>query len=69
MLAAWAASSPARFAWVSLDQIDNDPLQFWRCVVAALAMVEPALAAPAVPRLSAPVVSVVDEVLPTLVNR
>ena len=33
VLAEWAAArEDARFAWVSLDPADNEPLQFWRYV-------------------------------------
>jgi LuxR family transcriptional regulator, maltose regulon positive regulatory protein len=34
-------STPFRFAWLSLDSGDNDPLHFWRYVIAALQTVEP----------------------------
>jgi LuxR family transcriptional regulator, maltose regulon positive regulatory protein len=68
LLAEWATATGDRFAWVSLDRSDDEPLRFWRCVVAALAALEPALASTALRRLRAPVVSIVDEVLPVLVN-
>ncbi|MBV9000783.1 MAG: AAA family ATPase [Solirubrobacterales bacterium] len=69
VLAEWAASRrDARFAWVSLDPSDNDPLQFWRYVTAAIATVEPHQVQSAMRRLHSPVVSIADEVLPLLVN-
>ena len=68
-LAEWAASArEARFAWVSLDPGDDDELQFWRYVVSALAVVDPALADTAQRRLRSPVVGISDEILPALVN-
>jgi LuxR family maltose regulon positive regulatory protein len=67
-LAEWAAASPARFAWVSLDDGDNDPMRFWSYVVAAVERAAPELAGTAARRLSGPGVSIADEVLPVLVN-
>ena len=69
VLAEWAASCrDARFAWVSLDPSDNDPLQFWRYLSEAVASVEPHLVESAVRRLRSPVVAIADEILPGLVN-
>ena len=68
LLAEWVAGGGGPVAWVSLDPGDNDPLRFWRYVVAALASIEPALAATAERRLGAPVVSIGEEILPVLVN-
>ena len=42
-LAEWAAASPARFAWVSLDEGDDDPSRFWSYVVAAVESAAPEL--------------------------
>ena len=33
-----------RFAWVSLDPADNDPVRFWTYVVAALQKANPGIA-------------------------
>jgi LuxR family transcriptional regulator, maltose regulon positive regulatory protein len=68
LLAEWAqtAAADVRFAWVSLDGGDNEPLRFWRYAVAAIGSVAPAAAAAR--RLTAPVVSIGEEVLPVLVN-
>ena len=69
VLAEWARSSPdVGFAWVSLDAGDDETMRFWRYVVAAIAAVEPSLAATAQRRLRGPVVSISDEILPVLVN-
>jgi LuxR family transcriptional regulator, maltose regulon positive regulatory protein len=68
LLAEWATASVERFVWVSLDPGDDEPLRFWRAVVTALAAVEPSSAATALRRLQAPVVSIVDEILPVLIN-
>ena len=67
-LTEWAATSPARFAWVSLDAGDDDPARFWTYVVAAAENAAPELPGTAARRLRGPGVSIVDEVLPVLVN-
>lgn len=36
LLSAWAAQSPHPIAWLSLDELDNDPTRFWASVIAAL---------------------------------
>jgi LuxR family transcriptional regulator, maltose regulon positive regulatory protein len=40
----WAASIAAAVAWLSLDAADNDPVRFWRHVLAALSSVRPGIA-------------------------
>jgi LuxR family transcriptional regulator, maltose regulon positive regulatory protein len=67
-LTEWAAASPARFAWVSLDAGDDDPSRFWNYVVAAVETSAPELPGTAGRRLRGPGVSIADEVLPVLVN-
>ena len=67
-LTEWAAASPARFAWVSLDAGDDDPTRFWSYVVAAVESAAPELPGTAGRRLRGPGVSIADEVLPVLVN-
>src|SRR5262245_8291017 len=67
-LAAWAAARSARFAWVSLDEGDDEPTRFWAYVVAAIEAAVPEFAGATARRLRAPGASVADEVLPELVN-
>jgi LuxR family transcriptional regulator, maltose regulon positive regulatory protein len=69
LLAEWAAATQGvRFGWVSLDRGDDDPQRFWRYAVAALERAAPELSSTAGRRLQGPGVSVIDEVLPLLVN-
>jgi LuxR family transcriptional regulator, maltose regulon positive regulatory protein len=69
LLAEWAAATRGvRFGWVSLDAGDEDPQRFWRHVVAALEAAAPGLSSTAGRRVYGPGVSVIDEVLPLLVN-
>jgi LuxR family maltose regulon positive regulatory protein len=44
MLADWARSASRPVAWLSLDAADNDPVRFWRHVVAALDRARPGIA-------------------------
>jgi LuxR family maltose regulon positive regulatory protein len=41
LLADWARQGRRPVAWLSLDQADSDPAQFWRHVVAAFDRVRP----------------------------
>jgi ATP/maltotriose-dependent transcriptional regulator MalT len=68
-LSAWAAASPARFAWVSLDEGDDEPVRFWSYLVAAIESAAPEVPGTAARRLRGPGVSVADDVLPVLANQ
>jgi LuxR family maltose regulon positive regulatory protein len=46
--------SPAQFAWLSLDEGDNDPVRFWTYVIAALETVQAGLGASTLPLLHSP---------------
>jgi LuxR family maltose regulon positive regulatory protein len=52
LLADWAADAALPVAWLSLDPDDNDPVRFWRYVVAALDRVVGGLGEHLVPLLS-----------------
>ena len=44
LLAEWVANQPdRRWAWFSVDVLDNDPIRFWTYVVAALQSYEPSV--------------------------
>src|SRR5512142_3571280 len=36
LLAQWAAADPRRFAFVSLEASENDPVELWNCVVGSV---------------------------------
>src|SRR5512147_3200847 len=40
LLSEWIPQSERCVTWVSLDDGDNDPLQFWECVIAALQLLD-----------------------------
>src|SRR4029453_2195127 len=70
LLAAWCASGSddRPCAWVSLGSDDNDPLRLWTYLIEALPRVDPAVGARSLAALRAPGVSLLDVVLPLLLN-
>ena len=69
LLAQWVDSEKeyVRFAWLSLDRTDNDPVRFWTYVVAALRQARPAVAMRASDFLERGA-DLEESVLPTLLN-
>jgi LuxR family maltose regulon positive regulatory protein len=69
LLAQWAlgAGEDQRFAWLSLDPSDNDPVWFWMYVVAAVQKISPGVGIRGL-ELLAMGVDPVQVVLPTLLN-
>jgi LuxR family maltose regulon positive regulatory protein len=70
LLVEWNASEREErpFAWLSLDPADNDPVRFWGGVIQALCTVEPGVGAAALATLRARNVSLIEVVLPLLLN-
>ncbi|MBU8826582.1 LuxR C-terminal-related transcriptional regulator [Mycolicibacterium goodii] len=69
LLSQWALGSDRdrRFAWLSLDASDNDPVWFWMYVIAALRKISPGVGARAVELLTMGA-DPVQVVLPALLN-
>ena len=69
LLAAWQEVEAERkpFAWLTLDEGDNDPVVLWSYVIEALRRVCPALSLPASPQMVG-AASIVPILLPHLVN-
>jgi LuxR family transcriptional regulator, maltose regulon positive regulatory protein len=63
-----SADKACRTAWVSVDAGDNDPVRFWAHVIAAVGSVSQGFGAAALQVLMAPGASIMDAVLPMLVN-
>src|SRR4030095_14987511 len=69
LLADWAAGARWPVGWLSLDPEDNDPMRFWRYVVAALDRVAGGLGEHVLPLLSPPSVMSSRIVVTALVNQ
>jgi ATP/maltotriose-dependent transcriptional regulator MalT len=67
-LADWARSSGRPVSWLSLDAGDNDPVRFWRHVVAAVGKAEPGVAERVWPLLGPPPPSAFDGLVTALIN-
>jgi LuxR family transcriptional regulator, maltose regulon positive regulatory protein len=70
LLSEWSASPDESrpFAWVSLDSGDDDPVRFWSYLIGALRTIVPAFGDEALARLPSAGPSLVDVVLPPLIN-
>jgi LuxR family maltose regulon positive regulatory protein len=70
LLAEWhaAEAESRRFAWLTLDRGDNDPVRFWTYLIEALRTQHPEAGATSLPTLEAPRVDIVEDVLPALSN-
>jgi LuxR family maltose regulon positive regulatory protein len=68
LLATWARGTERPVAWLSLDGDDNDPVRFWRYVVAAVGSVRPEIAKPALSLLNAPAQPTSKAVVTVLLN-
>ena len=70
LLAEWAGSpqETRRFAWLSLDEGDNDPVRFWGGLIDALRTVEPRAGRQVAGALRASTVGIVEVALPLLIN-
>jgi LuxR family maltose regulon positive regulatory protein len=69
LLADWAAGAKWPVAWLSLDPEDNDPVRFWRYVVAALDRAREGLVERLLPVLTQPGVVSSQGMVTALVNR
>src|SRR6201995_591003 len=68
LLADWLRSGDRPVAWLSLDAGDNDPVRFWRHVVAALDMVRPGIAERVSPLAGPPAPPAHDPLVSALIN-
>ena len=71
LLADWHASTDETrpFAWLALDQADNDPATFWTYVIEALRTQHAVSGDRSLATLQAPRVDVITDVLPDAVRR
>ena len=67
-LADWARRSGRPVAWLSLDAGDNDPVRFWRHIVAAVGLVRPGIADRVLPLFGPPPPSLFEGLVTALIN-
>jgi LuxR family transcriptional regulator, maltose regulon positive regulatory protein len=70
LLADWqaAASEPRPFAWLALDEQDNDPVRFWTYAIESLRTVVPEIGESSLALTRTPGLNLTDVMLPVLVN-
>ncbi|HEY2371435.1 MAG TPA: hypothetical protein VGH82_02710 [Gaiellaceae bacterium] len=68
LLVQWRASDEKRFAWLSLEPADNDPVRFWTYVITALRTVIPAFGEDGFGLLRTPGVNIEETAVPALLN-
>jgi LuxR family maltose regulon positive regulatory protein len=71
LMSAWRATvagSALPLAWVALDPADNDPLRFWRYVIAALDTLAPGVGASALTLLQSPQPPPIERILTNVLN-
>jgi LuxR family maltose regulon positive regulatory protein len=68
LLATWASRSQLPLAWLSLDELDNDPARFWVSVIAALGTCRPGVGETALAMLRSPQPSPLSTILTVLLN-
>jgi LuxR family maltose regulon positive regulatory protein len=68
LLCEWLQNCGQPFAWVSLDQGDNDPARFWAYFIAALQTVDPHLGQSWPDLVSLPTLPPVEALLTELIN-
>ncbi|MGH3154548.1 MAG: LuxR C-terminal-related transcriptional regulator [Streptosporangiaceae bacterium] len=68
LLADWAGRSARPVAWLSLDAGDNDPVRFWRHLVAALDRARPGIGERIAPLLGPPAPSSFQGLVTALIN-
>jgi LuxR family maltose regulon positive regulatory protein len=68
LLAQWEELDGRRFAWVSLDRGDNDPLVLWNYLVAAVRRIEPGFGAAVEPALRSTGGIALEAIIPRILN-
>ena len=68
LLSEWVRGMTEPAAWLSLDGGDNDPVRFWRHVLAALDMVRPGIAERVGPLAGPPAPPTYDALVSALIN-
>src|SRR5690349_3513672 len=68
LLSEWVRGMTGPVAWLSLDAGDNDPVRFWRHVLAALDLARPGIAERVSPLAGPPALPAYDALVSALIN-
>jgi LuxR family transcriptional regulator, maltose regulon positive regulatory protein len=68
LVSLWIARRDFAFAWVTLDENDNDPSRFWTYFVSALRTFDPAVGKSTLSTLNAPQIPALQALLTPLIN-
>ena len=68
LLSEWISKCPRRVTWLSLDEGDNDPAQFWAYFIASLQELHPDLGASAFALIQSPQAPPIESILTELIN-
>lgn len=68
LLSEWIPQSPRCVTWLSLDESDNDPTQFWIYLISSLQELRPDLGASALALLQSPQAPPTASILTSLIN-
>src|SRR5512136_2429744 len=68
LISAWLQHGLRQSAWLSLDTSDNDPIRFWRYVIAALQTMDAGWGTAALAMLAAPQAPPLKSVVTALLN-
>jgi LuxR family maltose regulon positive regulatory protein len=68
VLADWSQQCAPGVGWLSLDAGDNDPVRFWRYIVAALDRVRPGVTARVDPLLGSPGLASFEGLVTQVIN-
>jgi LuxR family transcriptional regulator, maltose regulon positive regulatory protein len=70
LVASWSRSPDEErpFAWLALDDTEDEPIRFWTYVMESLRSLDPRIGATSMPLLLAPGTDIREQVLPALLN-
>jgi LuxR family maltose regulon positive regulatory protein len=68
LLGEWISTSPRPVSWLSLDEGDNDPAQFWAYFIASLQGLHPDLGSSAFAQIQSPQAPPIASILTELIN-
>lgn len=68
LLSEFTNSIPSKPAWVSLDETDDDPIQFWSYFITACQIIQPEIGRSALENVKSPIPQPPDALMTSLIN-